>query len=112
MVAFRVIGTPTPRAEGVEKVSGEALYADLGHFGRKPIQAGWLYFVLPSLLINYFGQGALVLSNPAANGTCQNFQMYTRIFSILCLLTCQKKLQMTCINFVVTVLKCLIYVMM
>jgi KUP system potassium uptake protein len=45
---------------------GEALYADLGHFGRKPIQAGWLYFVLPSLLINYFGQGALVLSDPAA----------------------------------------------
>jgi len=34
---------------------GEALYADLGHFGRKPIQAGWLCFVLPSLLINYFG---------------------------------------------------------
>jgi KUP system potassium uptake protein len=45
---------------------GEALYADLGHFGRKPIQAGWLYFVLPALLINYFGQGALVLSDPAA----------------------------------------------
>src|SRR5258707_7464994 len=45
---------------------GQALYADLGHFGRKPIQAGWLYFVLPSLLINYFGQGALVLSDPSA----------------------------------------------
>ena len=45
---------------------GEALYADLGHFGRKPIQAGWFYFVMPALLINYFGQGALVLSNPAA----------------------------------------------
>ena len=45
---------------------GEALYADLGHFGRKPIQAGWFYFVLPALLINYFGQGALVLANPAA----------------------------------------------
>src|SRR3954467_6472911 len=45
---------------------GEALYADLGHFGRKPIQAAWLCFVLPALLINYFGQGALVLSNPAA----------------------------------------------
>jgi KUP system potassium uptake protein len=45
---------------------GEALYADLGHFGRKPIQAGWFYLVLPALLINYFGQGALVLSNPAA----------------------------------------------
>src|SRR5437660_10408285 len=41
-------------------------YAALGHFGRKRFQAGWLYFVLPSLLINYFGQGALVLSDPAA----------------------------------------------
>jgi KUP system potassium uptake protein len=45
---------------------GEALYADLGHFGRRPIQGAWLYLVLPSLLINYFGQGALVLSDPSA----------------------------------------------
>jgi KUP system potassium uptake protein len=45
---------------------GEALYADLGHFGRKPIQFAWLGLVLPALLINYFGQGALVLSNPDA----------------------------------------------
>ena len=45
---------------------GEALYADLGHFGRKPIQAAWLGLVLPALLLNYFGQGALVLHNPAA----------------------------------------------
>src|SRR5450432_1150495 len=45
---------------------GEALYADLGHFGRKPIQAGWFYVVLPALLSNYFGQGALVLSHPDA----------------------------------------------
>jgi KUP system potassium uptake protein len=44
----------------------EALYADLGHFGRKPIQAAWFCLVLPALLINYFGQGALVLANPAA----------------------------------------------
>ncbi len=44
----------------------EALYADLGHFGRKPIQAAWLCFIFPALVINYFGQGALVLSNPAA----------------------------------------------
>jgi len=44
----------------------EALYADLAHFGRKPIQAGWLYSVLPSLLTNYFGQGALLLSDPSA----------------------------------------------
>jgi KUP system potassium uptake protein len=45
---------------------GEALYADLGHFGRKPIQSAWLFFVLPSLLLNYFGQGALVLAHPEA----------------------------------------------
>jgi KUP system potassium uptake protein len=45
---------------------GEALYADLGHFGRRPIQWAWLGFVLPALVINYFGQGALVLSHPQA----------------------------------------------
>jgi KUP system potassium uptake protein len=44
----------------------EALYADLGHFGRKPIQTAWVVLVLPALLLNYFGQGALVLANPAA----------------------------------------------
>ncbi len=44
---------------------GEALYADLGHFGRKPIQTAWLCLVLPALLINYFGQGARVLAEPA-----------------------------------------------
>src|ERR1044071_8939989 len=45
---------------------GEALYADLGHFGRRPIQTAWLALVLPALAINYFGQGALVLSDPTA----------------------------------------------
>ena len=45
---------------------GEALYADLGHFGRRPIQRAWLGLVLPALLINYFGQGALVLAHPEA----------------------------------------------
>ncbi len=44
----------------------EALYADLGHFGRRPIQYGWFLFVGPSLALNYLGQGALVLSNPEA----------------------------------------------
>ena len=44
----------------------EALYADLGHFGRGPIRTAWLGFVFPALVINYFGQGALVLSDPAA----------------------------------------------
>src|SRR4029077_11136804 len=45
---------------------GEALYADLGHFGRKPIQIAWFGLVLPALVMNYFGQGAKVLADPAA----------------------------------------------
>jgi len=45
---------------------GEALYADMGHFGRRPIALAWLFCVFPSLLLNYFGQGALVLRNPSA----------------------------------------------
>lgn len=45
---------------------GEALYADMGHFGKKPIRLAWFCFVLPALVLNYFGQGALILANPAA----------------------------------------------
>ncbi len=45
---------------------GEALYADMGHFGRTPIRIAWFCFVLPGLVINYFGQGALLLADPAA----------------------------------------------
>ncbi|HVJ77396.1 MAG TPA: potassium transporter Kup [Hyphomicrobium sp.] len=44
----------------------EALYADLGHFGRKPITVSWLYFVMPALVLNYFGQGALVMNDASA----------------------------------------------
>jgi KUP system potassium uptake protein len=44
----------------------EALYADMGHFGRFPIRLAWFGFVLPALIINYFGQGALVLLDPEA----------------------------------------------
>jgi KUP system potassium uptake protein len=44
----------------------EALYADMGHFGRTPIRRAWLYFVFPALALNYFGQGALLLADPAA----------------------------------------------
>ncbi|MGS1013883.1 potassium transporter Kup [Rhodanobacter sp. UC4450_H17] len=44
----------------------EALYADMGHFGRRPIQLAWFNFVLPALVLNYFGQGALILHDPAA----------------------------------------------
>ena len=66
LLTHGTIGLVTLGAVFLAVTGGEALYADLGHFGRKPIQSGWLYFVLPSLLLNYFGQGALVLSNPAA----------------------------------------------
>lgn len=45
---------------------GEALYADMGHFGKKPIRVAWFAVVLPGLVLNYFGQGALLLGNPAA----------------------------------------------
>ena len=64
MLSHGVIGLVTLGAVFLAVTGGEALYADLGHFGRKPIQSAWIYLVLPALLINYFGQGALVLSDP------------------------------------------------
>src|SRR5256885_4815418 len=66
LLTHGTIGLVTLGAVFLAVTGGEALYADLGHFGRKPIQSGWFFFVLPALLINYFGQGALVLSNPTA----------------------------------------------
>ncbi|MDF3053942.1 MAG: potassium transporter, partial [Geminicoccaceae bacterium] len=45
---------------------GEALYADMGHFGRRPIRVAWFVIVLPALLLNYFGQGALLMHTPTA----------------------------------------------
>jgi KUP system potassium uptake protein len=45
---------------------GEALYADMGHFGKRPIRIAWFALVLPALLLNYFGQGALLIANPKA----------------------------------------------
>ncbi len=60
------IGLITLGAVFLVVTGGEALYADLGHFGRLPIQTAWLGLVLPCLLINYFGQGALVLAEPSA----------------------------------------------
>jgi KUP system potassium uptake protein len=44
----------------------EALYADMGHFGRRPIKTGWIYFVLPALMTNYLGQGALLIASPGS----------------------------------------------
>jgi KUP system potassium uptake protein len=61
-----MIGLVTLGAVFLAVTGAEALYADLGHFGRHPIQFAWLAIVLPALVINYFGQGALVLTNPEA----------------------------------------------
>jgi KUP system potassium uptake protein len=58
-IAFTVLGSVFLALTG-----GEALYADMGHFGRKAIRIDWFLFVMPALVLNYFGQGALVLSNP------------------------------------------------
>ena len=58
-VGFMVLGAVFLVATG-----GEALYADMGHFGRRPIRLAWFVLVLPSLLLNYFGQGALYLVGP------------------------------------------------
>ena len=58
-VGFVILGSVFLAVTGAE-----ALYADMGHFGKSPIRAGWLYLVLPSLLLNYLGQGAMVLDRP------------------------------------------------
>ena len=44
----------------------EALYADMGHFGRKPIQLAWTLFAFPALVLNYMGQGALLMAQPVS----------------------------------------------
>jgi len=61
LVAFIAFGAIVLAVTGAE-----ALYADMGHFGARPIRVAWLYIVLPCLVLNYFGQGALVLYDPAA----------------------------------------------
>src|SRR4029077_17512397 len=66
LASHGIIGLVTLGAVFLAVTGAEALYADLGHFGRKPIQTAWLYFVLPALALNYLGQGALVLSDPTA----------------------------------------------
>ena len=60
-MAFVVLGSVVLAVTGTE-----ALYADMGHFGRRPIQVAWTWFVLPCLTLNYFGQGALIISDRSA----------------------------------------------
>jgi KUP system potassium uptake protein len=61
LVAYIALGSVVLALTGAE-----ALYADMGHFGKRPIRIAWMCFVSPALVLNYFGQGALVLSNPSA----------------------------------------------
>jgi len=64
LLAFLALGSIVLAVTGAE-----ALYADMGHFGQRPISAAWLYLVLPALMLGYLGQGAMMLNNPA---TAQN----------------------------------------
>ncbi len=59
VAGFLVLGTVVLAITGAE-----ALYADMGHFGRKPLQLAWFFLVMPALLLNYFGQGALLINDP------------------------------------------------
>jgi KUP system potassium uptake protein len=59
MVAFLLLGSIVLAITGAE-----ALYADMGHFGKLPIRLGWVGLIFPSLMLNYFGQGAFILANP------------------------------------------------
>ena len=61
MRAFVAMGSVVLAVTGAE-----ALYADMGHFGRRPIRISWIYFVLPALLLNYLGQGAMILASTPA----------------------------------------------
>ena len=60
-IAIAILGAVVLSVTG-----GEALYADMGHFGLQPIRRAWLFFVFPALLLNYFGQGALLIRDPSA----------------------------------------------
>jgi KUP system potassium uptake protein len=60
-ISFAVLGAAFLAVTG-----GEAMYADMGHFGRLPIRLAWFSVVLPALFLNYFGQGALLLADPSA----------------------------------------------
>jgi len=61
LIGFLILGSVVLVFTG-----GEALYADMGHFGPRPIRRMWFYVVMPALLLNYFGQGALLLTDPSA----------------------------------------------
>jgi KUP system potassium uptake protein len=65
MFAYPLLGFLVLGAVFLALTGGEALYADMGHFGKRPIRIAWIALVFPALLLNYFGQAAFVLANPA-----------------------------------------------
>jgi KUP system potassium uptake protein len=66
LVQYKLVGFIALGSIVLVVTGAEALYADMGHFGVKPIRRAWLFYVLPTLLLNYFGQGALILAHPLA----------------------------------------------
>ena len=66
LVHHGIVGLLTLGAVFLVVTGSEALYADLGHFGRGPIRTAWLFVALPALTINYLGQGAWCCADPAA----------------------------------------------
>ncbi len=79
---FLVLGSVFLVATG-----GEALYADMGHFGRRPIRFAWFTLVLPALLLNYFGQSALLLSNPGVEHPFYNLAPGWALYPLVVLST-------------------------
>ena len=73
-IAFIALGAVVLAVTGAE-----ALYADMSHFGRRPIRATWIFFVLPCLVLNYFGQGALVISQ-SLHGRQSHSTSWRRMF--------------------------------
>ena len=81
---FRIIG-----AVFLVVTGGEALYADMGHFGARPIRLAWFALVLPALVLNYFGQGALVLTDPRhSTHPFYDLAPHWALYPIVALATC------------------------
>ncbi len=73
-LALVVLGSAVLAVTGAE-----AVYADMGHFGRKPIRVAWFSWVMPSLVLNYFGQGALILKTCAGETACKMHPFYDQV---------------------------------
>ena len=66
LITNHFVGFLTLGATFLALTGAEALYADMGHFGLRPIRIAWFWFIFPALVLNYYGQGALIMKNPDA----------------------------------------------